>query len=552
MLFVFSERTKNGKREGKPAYTLDHQDCYDNFSKLFQLKSIQLSTDGSNQMEQLPLSPTVITDLNDDCLVDVFKYLDLVDLCAVADVCFRFRQNSKRHFARSIKKGLFIIECSDGLKIYTQKAQRILAYSMDFHGVELWYQHLLCTSKVLRLFGAHSQNMAITGVGFGQITKTVRIVNKYESLVFDLISLYCSSGTLRTLYICGFIITDEIAYAMRALLQQLRKLNLKHCECSDSFGKMMMPSPELKILYCHSIVLEKHKKGLANIICQPFKKLVSITFIGVYMMNNEFEEFLKLNSQLKKIVLMDHWYVVDNIFESINKHVPSIETIETDRLYTDIFIPFEKFNNLNTLKLYSCTDNGNAHASIDYYMPDFLVQIHVARIPLQRLFMCFRFIKTEGERNLFTNRSNGLIDSISKLNTLKTLSLEINPLEASHVLDICKHLTELRKLFLLNNGLRMIAIDLVKLLEYAGKLEVLCHIDEPKYYNGMIDEQVSIDADIYMKMVQVVQQRDEKKHLSLQLSPALFTRENKSKDLIRAHSDILTLTVFGGKRYNFF
>lgn len=40
-------------------------------------------------------------DLNDDCLLEVFKYLDMPGLCAAADVCSRFGQNAKICFTQS-------------------------------------------------------------------------------------------------------------------------------------------------------------------------------------------------------------------------------------------------------------------------------------------------------------------------------------------------------------------------------------------------------------------------------------------------------------------
>lgn len=39
--------------------------------------------------------------LNDDCLLEIFKYLRPIDLATVADVCARFRQNAQRHYANS-------------------------------------------------------------------------------------------------------------------------------------------------------------------------------------------------------------------------------------------------------------------------------------------------------------------------------------------------------------------------------------------------------------------------------------------------------------------
>lgn len=41
---------------------------------------------------------TTITDLNDDCLLEICKYMDQSDFCAFADVCHQFRRIAKLRF----------------------------------------------------------------------------------------------------------------------------------------------------------------------------------------------------------------------------------------------------------------------------------------------------------------------------------------------------------------------------------------------------------------------------------------------------------------------
>lgn len=54
-------------------------------------------------------SNAVFSDLNDDCLLKVFKHLNLADLCSVADVSSRSRQNARSHFASKIKNDFLIV-----------------------------------------------------------------------------------------------------------------------------------------------------------------------------------------------------------------------------------------------------------------------------------------------------------------------------------------------------------------------------------------------------------------------------------------------------------
>lgn len=63
-------------------------------------------------MDSTPTSThfTVILDMNDKCLVEVFKHLKLADLCAVAEVCRRFKKNATTCFELSEKKDLILSE----------------------------------------------------------------------------------------------------------------------------------------------------------------------------------------------------------------------------------------------------------------------------------------------------------------------------------------------------------------------------------------------------------------------------------------------------------
>lgn len=58
------------------------------------------------KVSALTENATTILALNDDCFLEVCQYLDLLDFCAVAEVCHRFRQNAKACFAHSKKKNL--------------------------------------------------------------------------------------------------------------------------------------------------------------------------------------------------------------------------------------------------------------------------------------------------------------------------------------------------------------------------------------------------------------------------------------------------------------
>lgn len=77
--------------------------------------------------------------LNDDCLREVFENLDVRSLCAIADVCVRFRQNAKLHFKSSE-------HCNS------------VDNSFFYASVE---EELIQTSKLLRNFGEYIKTIAM-------------------------------------------------------------------------------------------------------------------------------------------------------------------------------------------------------------------------------------------------------------------------------------------------------------------------------------------------------------------------------------------------------
>lgn len=171
-------------------------------------------------------SRTLFSDLNDDCLLEVLKHLDLTDLCAAADVCRRFRQNSQRYFPfPKFKNEVLHIYCSDehgelylrARDVYTPEAPRICL--MD----DLLCQKLLRISKFLRNFGVLVKSIHISGP-----ENDSKIDSKYEKNILELVSLYCS-GTLNRLDIQRIDLAGENEITLRPLVLHLQKLRLHDC-----------------------------------------------------------------------------------------------------------------------------------------------------------------------------------------------------------------------------------------------------------------------------------------------------------------------------------
>lgn len=160
---------------------------------------------------------TVILDMNDKFFVEVFKYLKLPDLCTVAEVCRRFRQNAKACFECSKKTDLILVEDikSDG-------------DSVD--------QIVFKTSKVLRYFGAYFKKF--DGDDFRHSCVETYWIGKTQAecqrRILELLIRYCS-GTLTELTIFAINVKDEMVPLIKPLLEGLQILKIKFIRTGQEF-----------------------------------------------------------------------------------------------------------------------------------------------------------------------------------------------------------------------------------------------------------------------------------------------------------------------------
>lgn len=135
-------------------------------------------------------------------MLHVFKYLSMDDLCSVADVCSRFRQN----------------------------AQTQCLYSVPYRVEKMSEQ----TARIIRKFGVFIKSI---DVGSGYYGHSGLSLNQ------------CCGATLTEIVIERYTLTSREMSFLQPLLPRLRKLTLKHCNMSHSFLNVMLKwSPELHVL----------------------------------------------------------------------------------------------------------------------------------------------------------------------------------------------------------------------------------------------------------------------------------------------------------------
>lgn len=190
-------------------------------------------------MDPLPASTSTcnsaISDLDDDCLLEVFQHLHWPELYSVADVCRRFRRNAQSHFASSKPNNVLVI----GDKfVYLQKNERYLRNRVS--------QKLLVVSTTLRNFGFSLKAMMVTGdIAMAANTPT-QTQFESEKYIFDLINLHCTAS-LNELSLERCDITKETENKLRPLFLRLHRLKLLQCSFTKRFGQMLsLWTPEIR------------------------------------------------------------------------------------------------------------------------------------------------------------------------------------------------------------------------------------------------------------------------------------------------------------------
>lgn len=493
-------------------------------------------------------SNTKITDLNDDCVLEVFNHLDFSDLCAAADVSRRFRLNAQIHFTTPKFSNVLVIHFYEGheqLFVIPQPDCPVDKTCTIYNGPKLT---LISISKVLRNFGAFIKSINFLGMRWGKCESTQK--NDKEKKIFQLISVYCS-GTLMVLKLNCCTLSGETENTLRPVLLHLRGLILHECKYSNFFAQMLsLWTPNLRALHftsCSYTSDEYFKTVMRvdDILRQTFVNLFSIKFILLPNVNNaDIEEFVKRHPQLKKIGLLNCSNVDGSVFQSIATHAPDVEIMEIDRVSTidDINLRhIGKFNCLHTLKLY--TYSWPSVNPVDHsFMPSILQEIHASNIPLRQLQI--RGCGTE----LF-KRTDQLVDAILKIETLEDLCfIRFGTLKISHIHNICKQVKLLSSLTLCNTYVFISAGDLLAMIKYAPKLKSLHYLEGPRTlrnapFRWRKPDEIPECIDEYMKMVEIVGQRRERQHLLIELTPWNPILKMLPEDITRKFKHILTIAV---------
>lgn len=121
-------------------------------------------------------SKTSILDMNDDCMLHVFEYLDLKGLVTVTDVCSRFRQNARDQFAHPKLKNYYDI-------VYQFDSDRKPEFPLK-------------TSRLMRNFGDHIKHISVNVIDL-DIHRYLRIFHVHYRLG-EVLNRFCQESRTNT------------------------------------------------------------------------------------------------------------------------------------------------------------------------------------------------------------------------------------------------------------------------------------------------------------------------------------------------------------------
>lgn len=486
---------------------------------------------------------TILT-LNDDCLLEVFQHFNVPDLCSVADVCSRFRQNAKYCFAHSKKDNLDItLDIGDHTGAFLpmrciiagRKSQRLIRETPTLK------QALSRASRVLRNFGEFIVKFRDGAFFRGAIEWNAEWKKKYYTRQIIELLLRYSCGTLAEMDLSSYHFEDDFAPMMRPLVEHLHKLSLSYCKIDEEFLRLcLLWCEELRELYL-SVVEVAWKRF--DWLHQPFPKLVKISIVCVeYLEANDIVEMLKCNPQLKEIKICNPMpaneyklLTIDSVLPPIAKYVPEIETLRLFLMRADISFCRETVECFSQLsKLTSLTlDLGRNRDVLDGIVSAINT---IAAANIQLKFLQLHHVNC-------THKADQFFRDICKFKQLEALVLAwCHGFTAYHLMEVFEHCSEISRLVFLVS-VRLEPKHIIETVRLLPKLRLL-RIGQTSRNH----KKFKIDIYIFKQLLRIVENRREPIHLEIKLPESCYTQKVPI-DLAEAHKKSLSI-ISTGKRYS--
>lgn len=395
-------------------------------------------------------SANILKILNDDCLIEIFKLLNLPDLCNVADVCRRFKQNAQTAFQ---------------LHHTSFKTNEIA--KTDHKG--FFYTDLLVAEQLFRNFGFFIQELSLKG-------RCLRNGNEQETILY-LATKYCVSLKFHTLTLDNINIDRPMRwiFPLLKLFYHLPKLQLHSCRLNADFGKFIsicvIPTIQVYSLYGSTEWMTSY----------TFWNLRIFILLETWQPDSVMNDFIKLNGHLQ-ILLIHQSNFSSQIFKTIAQYMPELRGFgysgknPRDRKTRKNVMHLARLKSLTNLTL-NCS-----LFSVKHLLGEFVKET----IPIAELNICFGTVDME------------VVEKLFHLRAIKSLQLRRVKMDNVSLVDVVQKLPELTELDIDIKGIGV--NQLKQMLPFAKNLT--------KLTIGCERSQVQIDIIEYQTILEIVKSRE--------------------------------------------
>lgn len=231
------------------------------------------SSTGVNNGEST--TETALHDLNNDCLLEIFRMLSQDDLLSVYDTCCRFRVLAANAFS--------------------------LGYSHSTVHLNQWDRHEQKQKKVLQIASLLTKfGTLIVGV---QSTPIYRLDHKQ---ILNLILDNCS-GTLKSLTLSYFNIESDIIDKLQPLCDNLETLQLDGCKLAKANGRLLpnwnkLVNLDISLVNIESGLFDTFRAQLQSLTLNEDGAGAVVHLPGL----SKVERFLKIQNNLRELTISFH------------------------------------------------------------------------------------------------------------------------------------------------------------------------------------------------------------------------------------------------------
>lgn len=239
-------------------------------STVMELAPISMDGSDSNQMK--------LTDVIDDCLERIFKYLSVEDLLAIADTNTQLRPAAYEAYLRK-----FNGRCR---KVYVHifksfdPVPALLLKHISGYNDNIFVTNLKCTLRLMRCFGHLITDLVIDN-------------RKHDRLLMDYSNEYCSSSLIKYTLNGPYVIDLNVPFT------KVEKVEFRSCKFNQEIQlhKMFPAMRSLKVFDALNAILNaEHFPHLERLVIGQ----------GTGHGNMEATDILRLNPQLKRLKLFNH------------------------------------------------------------------------------------------------------------------------------------------------------------------------------------------------------------------------------------------------------